>query len=101
MSSKTRCLICVGVGRSDGCHEANPSFHAITKISRILEALTVLVMGINKGVEEAHHHDSILKASQEHIGDQVMQKMVSPWKYSSLFSEGCKHTVQTGTLVVM
>ena len=69
---KTRCLISVGVGRSDGCHKADPSFHAITKAPRILEALTVLVMGINKGVNDAHHHDSILEASQEHMGDQVM-----------------------------
>ena len=39
VSSKTRCLICVGVGKSDGRHKANPSIHAITKISRILETL--------------------------------------------------------------
>ena len=31
---------------------ANPSFHAITKISRILEALAVLMMSINKSVKE-------------------------------------------------
>ena len=30
-SSETRCLICVGVGRSDDRHKANPSPHAITK----------------------------------------------------------------------
>ena len=30
-----------------------------------------LMMGINKGVKEAHDHDTILKASQEHPGDQV------------------------------
>ena len=66
--SETSCLICVGVGRSDGRHKANPSFHAITKISRILETLAVLMMGINKGAKEAHYHDSILKAPQEHSG---------------------------------
>ena len=49
-------------------------FHAITKISRILEALVVLMMGINRGVKEAHYLDSILKAPQEHSGDQVVEK---------------------------
>ena len=72
VSSETSCLICVGVGRSDGRHKANPSFHAITKISRILKALAVLMMGIDKGIEEAHHHDTTLKASQEHSGDQFV-----------------------------
>ena len=33
------------------------------------------------------------EASQEHLGDQVMQKMVSPWKYSSLSPENCKFSV--------
>ena len=37
-----------------------------------LEALAVLMMGTNKGVKEAHYHDSMLKNSQEHSGDQVM-----------------------------
>ena len=72
MSSKTSCLICVGVGRSDGHHKANPSFHAITKVSRILETLTVLMMGINKGVKETHYHNSMLKALQEQTSDQVV-----------------------------
>ena len=91
----------MGVSRSDSRHKADPSFHAITKDSRTLEALTVLVMGMNKGVNESHHHDPILKASQEHLGDQVMQKMVSPWKYSGMSPEGSKYIVQPGTLVVM
>ena len=60
--SKTRCLIRVGVGRSDGRHKANPSFHAITKISRILGISAMLMMGINKSIKEAQYHDSISKA---------------------------------------
>ena len=74
--SKTRCLMCVGVGRSDGRHKANPSFHAITKISRIREALAVLMMGNKtKASRKPHYHDSTLKAPQEHC-DQVVKKMV-------------------------
>ena len=30
------------------------------------------MMGLNKGVKEAHHHHAKLKASQEHPSDQVM-----------------------------
>ena len=72
MLCKTRCLIRVGQGRSDGRHKTNPSFHAITKISRILRMLAMFMMGIKKSIKEAQYHDSILKASQEHSGDQVM-----------------------------
>ena len=55
------------------------SFHAITKVSRILNVSAVLIMSINEGVNEAHYHDSKLETSQEHLGDQVMEKMASPW----------------------
>ena len=70
VSSETRCLICVGVGRSDSRHEADSSLHAITKVSKNLDNSTVLMMGINEGVKEAHYHTTILKASQEHPGDR-------------------------------
>ena len=86
-SSETSCLICVGVGRSDGRHKADSSLHVITNVPRILDNSTVLMMGINKGAKEAHHHNTILKASQEHAGDQVMQEMVSLRKYSSMSPE--------------
>ena len=79
------CLVRVSVGRSDSRHEADSPFHAITKVPRILHASTVLMMSIHKRVNEAHHHDPTLEASQEHLGDQVMEKMVSPWKHSSMF----------------
>ena len=61
VKSKTRCLIRVGVGRSDGRHKANPSFHAITKMSRILGILAVFMMGIEECVKEAQNHNTILK----------------------------------------
>ena len=53
-------------------------FYTITKDSRILDASTVLMMGINKRVNEPHRQDPILEASQEYLGDQVMEKTVSP-----------------------
>ena len=78
------CLVRVSVGRSDWRHETDSPFHAITKVPRILDASTVLMMSIHKCVKEAHHHDPMLQASQEHMGDQVMEKVVPPWKHSSL-----------------
>ena len=62
MLSKTRCLIRVGVGRSDGRQTANSSFHAVIKISRILGTFAMLMMGINKSIKEAQYHNSIWKA---------------------------------------
>ena len=37
----------------------------------------------------------------EHLGDQVMEKMVSPWKHSSLSPKRSKHIIQTRAFVVL
>ena len=52
------------------------------------------MMGTHKGVNEAHFLDAILEASQEHLGDQIMEKMVFPWMHSSLSPKRNKHIVQ-------
>ena len=57
----------------------SPKFPGLTML------LAVLMMSINKCVNEAHHHDPILEASQEHLGD-------------SLPSNRGKHFVQEKTL---
>ena len=105
MCRETRCLVCVGVGRSDGRHngrhKANPSFHAITKISRILGTLAMLMMGINESVKETQYHNSIWKASQKHPTDQVVKEMISLWHYRSMSSERNNNVVHPGTLIVM
>ena len=93
-------LVCVSVGVSDSRHEADSPFHAITKVSRILDASAVLMMSIKK-VNEAHHHDPMLETSKKKMGDQVMEKMASPWKHRSLSPNKIKHIVQEKTLVVM
>ena len=74
VSCEACCLVRMAVGRSNSRHEADSPFYAITKVSRILDASTVLMMSIHKRVNEAHHHDPTLEASQEHLGDQVMEK---------------------------
>ena len=60
---KTNCLVRVGVGRSDGGHESNPSLQTITKIPNVCRIKAVFMMGID---------NTILKAPQEHSGDQVV-----------------------------
>ena len=47
-------------------------FMQFTKVPRIPDDSTMLMMSINKGVKEAHHHNPILKASQKHPGDQIV-----------------------------
>ena len=85
-----------GEGRGDGCHATDSSSHAITKVSRIIDASAVLIMSINKGVNEAHHLDSMQEASQEYLGDQVMEKMASPWKHSCMSPQRGKKFYKRG-----
>ena len=59
------------------------------------------MMNTNKGVNEAHYHDPILEASEEHVGGQVIEKMASPWKRRSLSPNRDKHIVQAGTLILI
>ena len=101
VSCEACCLVRVGVGRSDSRHEAGSPFHAITQIPGILDASTVLMMGIHKCVNDAHHHNPILEASQEHLGDQVMEKMVPPWKHSGLSPKRSEYTRHKRAFVVM
>ena len=63
---KTRCLVRVGVGKSDGCHESNPSFHTVTKVPSICRVKAVFMMGLDKCIKKAQNHNAILKASHEH-----------------------------------
>ena len=95
------CLVRVSVGRSDGCLEEDSPIHAITKIQWILDASAVLMISVDKRVNEAHHHDPMLEASQEHLSDQVIDKMASPRKHSSLSPNGNNNIVQERAFVVM
>ena len=59
-------------------------------------------MGVNKCVNEAHHHDSILVASQEHVWViKSCTKMGSPWKHGSLSPKTSDQILQTRAFVVM
>ena len=37
-------------------------------------------MGINEGIEDTHYYNPMLKASLKILGNQVVEKMASPWK---------------------
>ena len=86
VSCQTGYLVRVSAGRGDSSHEANSPFHALSKVSRSLDATAVLMMSMNKGVNEAHYHDPIVETSQEHLGDQITK-----WKHSSLSPERSEH----------
>ena len=34
---------------------------------------------MDKSVNDTHHHNSILKASDKDLGNKVVEKMASPW----------------------
>ena len=51
--SKTNCLVRVGVGRNDGCHESNPSSQTITRVPSACRIKAVFMMGIDKCVKES------------------------------------------------
>ena len=82
-------------------HEADSPFDAITKISRILDVSTMPMMSIHNRVSESHRHNPFLEASQEHLGDQVVEKMVCPWKHSSLSPKRNKYIIQKRAFVVV
>ena len=74
---KTNSLVRVGVGRSDGGHEPDPSCQAVTKVPSVCRITAVLVMDMDKCVKETQNHNAILKALQEHPGDQVVYQASS------------------------
>ena len=99
--SKTDCLISMGVGRNNGRHEANSSFHALSKVSGIFCVTTMLIVGEDTSINDTQYHDSILEASQEILCGQIMKKVASSWKELSMFPYGDEDIVQSRTFVVM
>ena len=55
-------LVRMGVSWSDGRQKADSPFHAVLEISWIVRIVTVIVVGVNKGVNNTHNHDPMLKA---------------------------------------
>ena len=56
-------LIRVDMGGNGSRDKADSPFHAMPKISRVLNTSAVVIVSINKGINEAHHYYPILKAS--------------------------------------
>ena len=54
-------------------------------------------MGVDRSVKEAHNHNAILKASQEHPGDQVVQLAIFCGAIVACLQKG----VQSGTRIVV
>ena len=47
------------------------------KFPEFSESKAVFMMGIDKSIEEAQNHDTVLRTSHEHTGDQVVWNMIS------------------------
>ena len=43
--------------------KADAPFHAVLEIPSIVRIVTVIVVGVHKGVNNTHNHDPILKTS--------------------------------------
>ena len=88
---QTDFLICVSISRSDGRHEMDSPFHAITKASRILDASAVLMMSINKGMKlittipswRLRRNNSVIKSWRRWLlrgsADACSQKETNIW----------------------
>ena len=63
MSDKTCYLVRVGTSGSDGGHKVVSSFHTVPNISRTFDISAVVIMVIDKIINEAHYHESVLEAS--------------------------------------
>ena len=58
-------------------------------------------MGGNESVYDTHHNNSILMASWKNLGDQIVEKMASPWKRRSMIPKTGKQIAQQKTFVVV
>ena len=61
----------MGVCRGDSSHKPNSPFHAISEVPWIIQITAVMVVGVYNGVDNTHNHNSILKASQKGLSDEV------------------------------
>ena len=59
-------------------------FMLSTKVPRIINISAVVVMGVDEDTDDTHCHDSTLEAPWKNLGDQVVEKMASPWLHCSL-----------------
>ena len=74
-SCQADCLIRMYVSWSDCSHKSNPSFHTISKVPWIVQVSAVVVVRIHRCVNDTHHNNSILKASEEDLGSKVMEQV--------------------------
>ena len=98
---KTNCLVRVGVGRSDGCHESNPSSQTITKVPSACRIKTVFYDGhrqMRQGSLEPQYH---IEDSTGTLGRSSLVTSVSRWQYRGMSPERNKNVVQPGTFIVM
>ena len=91
----------MGICRSNCSHKTNSTSHTISKVSMVIHISAVVDMGIKEGIDDTHHYNSILKASQENLGNQVVKKMASPWQKCSVPPNRGEKVVQERAFVVV
>ena len=76
-SSQAKGLVRMGVFRGDSSHKPNSPFHAVSEVLWIIHLTAVIVVGVDKGVDNTHNDNSMLKASLKCLSDEVVKQMVS------------------------
>ena len=66
-----------GVRWGERVHKPNSPFHAIPEVPWIIQVTAVMVVGVNKGVDNTHNYNSSLEASQKSMSDEVVKQMAS------------------------
>ena len=101
VSCEACCLVRMVVSNSDSCHKAESPFLYSLQSFQNSRCIVCTDDKHKQRVNDAHHHDPILEVSHEHLNDEVMEKMVFPWKPSGLSPKRSEHMVQNRTFDVM
>ena len=56
----------VGVRKCHGNHEANAALHTILEESRVVPVVSLVVLGVNRGINEAHGEKTVLLNATRH-----------------------------------
>ena len=86
---------------SDSSHNVNSPFHAVPEVSWIVRIAAVIVVGVNKGVDNTHNHDFTSKASSKGLSSEVVRQTISSKAHSSISPESNNDVVTERALVVV
>ena len=76
-SGQAKGLVRMGLCWGDSRHKPNSPFHAVSEVPWIVRMTAVIVVGVNKSVDNTNNHNSILKASKKCLRYEVVKQVVS------------------------